>query len=140
MICRTLHEGEQFFCAGNLYTMLIPRDDTHCFEAVLETVAVGHATPPNAHQTFVQMYFIVAGSARVNIGGESSETSAPAVAFVPLNTLHHVENIGDSTLQYIYVSIWPGRIPPEDGIHWREACDTMIRAYESKGYLAQPKV
>jgi mannose-6-phosphate isomerase-like protein (cupin superfamily) len=140
MICRGLDEGEQFLCAGNLYTMLIPRDDTQCFEAVLESVAPGRATPPNAHATFVQMYFVVAGRARVHIGEESREASAPAVAFVPLNTQHHVENIGDSALQYIYVSIWPAGIPPEDGLQWREACEAMIQAYESKGYSAQPKL
>lgn len=139
MICRTLDEGEQFMCAGNAYTMLIPRDDTQCFEAALETVAVGRATPPNAHATFVQMYFLVAGRARIHIGGEISETTAPAVAFVPLNTQHHVENIGDSALQYIYVSIWPGAIPPTDGLRWREACEAMIQAYESKGYPAHAK-
>jgi mannose-6-phosphate isomerase-like protein (cupin superfamily) len=140
MICRGLEEGEQFRCAGNLYTMLIPRDDTQCFEAVLESVAPGRATPPNAHATFVQMYFVVAGRARIHIGGESREIAAPAVAFVPLNTPHHVENIGDSALQYIYVSIWPGRIPPQDGLQWREACEAMIQAYESKGYAALPKL
>jgi mannose-6-phosphate isomerase-like protein (cupin superfamily) len=139
MICRRLDEGEQFLCAGNLYTMLIPRDDTQCFEAALESVAPGRATPPNAHATFVQMYFVVAGRARVHIGGETTEIAAPAVAYVPLNTRHHVENIGDSDLRYIYVSIWPGKIPPEDGLQWRKACDAMIRAYESQGYSAQPK-
>lgn len=139
MICRRLDEGEQFLCAGNLYTMLIPRDDTQCLEAALESVAPGRATPPNAHATFVQMYFVVAGRARVHIGAETTEIAAPAVAYVPLNTQHHVENIGDSDLQYIYVSIWPGKIPPEDGLQWREACDAMIRAYESKGYSALPK-
>ncbi len=140
MICRGLDEGEQFLCAGNLYTMLIPRDDTQCFEAVLESIEPGRATPPNAHATFVQMYFVVAGRARVHIGGESRETSAPAVAFIPLNTQHHVENIGDAVLQYIYVTIWPGKIPPEDGLRWREACEAMIQGYESKGYSAQPKI
>lgn len=71
MICRTLDEGEQFMCAGNLYSMLIPRDDTHCFEAVLETVAAGMATPPNAHETFVQMYFLVVGRAAYTLGEKS---------------------------------------------------------------------
>jgi mannose-6-phosphate isomerase-like protein (cupin superfamily) len=140
MICRRLDEGEQVLCAGNLYTMLIPRDDTQCFEAALESVAPGRATPPNAHATFVQMYFVVAGRARIHIGGETTEIAAPAVAYVPLNKQHHVENIGDSDLQYIYVSIWPGKIPLEDGLQWREACDAMIRAYDSKGYPAQPKL
>jgi|SRR5579871_254693 len=83
--------------------------------------------------------FLVAGRGRVHIGGESREIAAPAVAFVPLNTQHHVEGSGNSVLQYIYVSIWPGQIPPEDGASWREACEVMIRAYEQKGYPAQLK-
>jgi len=49
------------------------------------------------------------------------ETTGPSVAFVPLNTNMHVENIGDSA-QYIYVSI--GRkISTQDGLQMREACD-----------------
>jgi mannose-6-phosphate isomerase-like protein (cupin superfamily) len=137
MICRTLNEGERFWCAGNLYTMLIPRDDTQCFEAAMETIEAGHATPANAHSSFVQMYFMVAGTARVHIGGEQRDITAPAVAFVPRQTDHYVENIGDKPLQYIYVSIWPGTIPAEDGLSWREACDAMVRMYDSRGYSPQ---
>jgi len=53
--------------------MLIPRDDTQCFEAVLETVAVGHAPPPTHDATFVQMYIRGCGRARIHIGEKSSE-------------------------------------------------------------------
>jgi mannose-6-phosphate isomerase-like protein (cupin superfamily) len=137
MICRTLTEGERFWCAGNLYTMLIPRDDTQCLEAAMETIEVGQATPANAHSSFVQMYFMVAGTARVHIGEEQREITAPAVAFVPRQMDHYVENIGSVPLQYIYVSIWPGTIPAEDGLSWREACDAMIRMYDSRGYSPQ---
>jgi len=137
MICQTLEEGERFWCAGALYTMLIARDDTRCFEAVLETIEPGRATPRNAHATFVQMYFIVEGRARVHIGGETRDVAAPAVAYIPLRTDHHVENVGESVLRYVYVSIWPGEIPPEDGQAWREARDAMIQLYESQGYPAQ---
>jgi mannose-6-phosphate isomerase-like protein (cupin superfamily) len=137
MICRRLDEGEEFWCAGNLYRMLIPRDDTRCFEAVLETVQPGGATPPNAHDTFVQMYFVVRGKARVHIGGEVRETAAPAVAFVPQRTQHHVENPGDEPLEYVYVSIWPGAIPVEDGHTWQEARDSMVQMYAARGYDAQ---
>ena len=140
MICRTLDEGERFWCAGNLYTMLIPRDETQCFEAVLETIEAGQATPANAHSSFVQMYFMVTGTARIHIGGEQREVTAPAVAFVPRQTDHHVENIGATPLQYIYVSIWPGTIPAEDGLTWREASEAMIRQYDSRGYSPQRSV
>ena len=82
----------------------------------------------------------VAGTARVHIGGEQREITAPAVAFVPRQTDHHVENIGDTPLQYIYVSIWPGKIPVEDGLSWREASEAMIRMYNSRGYSPQRSV
>ena len=119
MICQTIDEGEQFWCAGNLYRMLIPRDATQSFEAVLETIPPGIVTPPNAHENLAQMYFIVSGKAQVSIGGETKETSGPAVAYIPKNTNHYVKNIGDVPLQYIYVSIWPGIIPEADGRQWR---------------------
>jgi mannose-6-phosphate isomerase-like protein (cupin superfamily) len=137
MICRKIDEGEQFRCAGNLYTMLIPRDDTKCFETVLETIDPGVVTPPNAHENFVQMYFIVSGRARVWVGEESSETSGPAVAFIPQNTNHYVKNIGDVPLQYIYVSIWPGTIAESDGLEWRQSVEAMTKAYALRGYPAQ---
>jgi hypothetical protein len=49
-----------------------------------------------------------------------------------------VENISDTPLQYVYVSIWPGIIPLEEGRMWREACDRAIKAYEARGYPSQP--
>jgi Tol biopolymer transport system component len=67
----------------------------------METIEAGHATPPNAHRSFVQMYFMVSGRAHVYIGGEQREITAPAVAFVPRETEHHVENISDEPLQYV---------------------------------------
>lgn len=134
MICQRIDEGEKFWCAGNLYTMLIPRDDTKCFEAVLETIEPGITTPPNAHPNFVQMYFIVSGNARVWIGSECRDTSGPAVAFIPQNTNHYVKNIGDLPLHYIYVSIWPGVIPESDGREWRASKEAMVKFYASRGF------
>jgi mannose-6-phosphate isomerase-like protein (cupin superfamily) len=139
MICKRIDEGEQFWCAGNLYAMLIPRDDTKCFEAVLETVEPGIVTPPNAHANFVQMYFIVSGNARVSIGDETKDTAGPAVAFIPQNTNHYVKNIGSDPLQYIYVSIWPGSIPESDGREWRPSVEAMVKMYASRGFPAQRK-
>jgi mannose-6-phosphate isomerase-like protein (cupin superfamily) len=137
MICQRIEEGEQFWCAGNLYTMLIPRDATKCFEAMLENIDPGVTTPPNAHPTFVQMYFIVSGQARVWIGDEVKDTCGPAVAFIPLNTNHYVKNIGDVPLKYIYVSIWGGTIPEADGREWRVSKESMVKFYADRGYPAQ---
>jgi mannose-6-phosphate isomerase-like protein (cupin superfamily) len=138
MNCLRLDEGEPFWCAGNLYSMLLPREQTQCFEAVLETIAPGGATPPNAHDTFVQLFVLLRGTARVHIDGEMRVIGTPAVAFIPQRAQHHVENVGEVPLQYIYVSIWPGVIPVEEGLTWREASDQMIKAYEARGHVAEP--
>lgn len=137
MIALRLSEGETFDCAGNLYTMLIPRDETSCLEAVLESVAPGASTPPNAHETFVQLYFLVRGRARVFVGEESRDLEAPGVAYIPKRTMHHVINIGSETLDYIYVSIWPGELPESENRPWREVSARMVSEYADRGFPAK---
>lgn len=114
--------------------MLVPRDETRCLEAVLETVAPGHSTPLNAHKSFVQLLVMFRGKARVHIGSDSSDVSAPAVAFIPRLTSHFVESVGQEPLQYMYVSIWPGPMPPEEDKPWREVCARMISEYAQRGF------
>lgn len=112
MFLRTFNEGEPFRCAGNNYVMLLPRDFTGCCEVVLEKVAPGHATPPNAHETFLQVYILLEGQADVFIGEEKKSVIAPAVALIPRNTKHFVINTSsDRQLQYLYMSVWPNGIP-----------------------------
>jgi mannose-6-phosphate isomerase-like protein (cupin superfamily) len=137
MVCIQLNEGEEFHCAGNLYRMLIPRDATGCLESALEVVAPGGATPPNAHKNFVQIYSIFSGTARVYIGESCRDVSAPAVAFIPQMTKHWVENIGEQPLEYVYTSIWPGQMPSEEKVGWREASQRMVLEYAERGFPPQ---
>src|ERR1035441_7598358 len=67
MFIRQFSEGEPFRCAGNEFVMLLPRDATGACEAVLQMVRPGGTTPPNSHETFMQVYLIWAGEARVYI-------------------------------------------------------------------------
>jgi mannose-6-phosphate isomerase-like protein (cupin superfamily) len=134
MHCVRLNEGERFACAGNQYTMLVPRDETHCLEAAVEDLAPGAATPPNAHETFVQLLVFFSGRARVHVGGETKDLEAPGVAWIPMSTQHHVVNIGAGALKYMYVSIWPGKMPPEEDRPWREICARMIQEYADRGF------
>ena len=139
MICQSIHEGEEFQCAGNSYRMLVPRDSTRCLEAVLETLEPGSSTPPNAHKTFVQLFVFLEGKGRVQIDDSVREVAAPAIAFIPRNTVHQVSNVGAEHLSYIYLSIWPGVIPPEEDRPWREICAQMISDYALKGFPPNSK-
>lgn len=135
MYIKTFPEGESFGCAGNKYVMMLPRDLTNCCEVVLERIAVGGRTPPNAHTTFVQLYIVVAGEAEISIGDETRRVSAPAVAFIPRNTEHKVVNKGPVELQYLYITIWPGEIPQEEKEGgWKKACADMIQDYADRGF------
>lgn len=141
MIIRQFSDGEPFRCAGNEFVMLLPRDETGACEAVLQMVRPGGATPPNSHETFMQIYLIWSGEAKVFIGGDSREVRAPAVAFVPPRTEHWVENaLPNRELHYIYISVWPNGIPPmeiEGG--WKNVYAKIIDSYASRGYPVDTK-
>jgi mannose-6-phosphate isomerase-like protein (cupin superfamily) len=138
MFIKTFEEGESFLCAGNEYLMLLPRDVTASCEVALEKVAVGGRTPPNAHETFVQIYIVLAGEAEITIGDTTRRVAAPAVAFIPRNTNHSVVNAGKVELQYLYVTVWPDGIPQgeKDG-GWKKVYADMIQEYADRGYPAK---
>jgi mannose-6-phosphate isomerase-like protein (cupin superfamily) len=136
MFIRQFSEGEPFRCAGNEFVMLLPRDATGACEAVLQMVRPGGTTPPNSHETFMQIYLFWSGEARVYIGGEMQQVRAPAVAFVPARTEHWVENaLADRELHYLYISVWPDGIPAEEREGgWKNVYARIIDSYVSRGY------
>lgn len=136
MFLKTFSEGETFRCAGNDFVMLLPRDLTECCEVVLQRIPPAGATPPNAHETFLQVYLILAGEAAVTMGAESRRFTAPAIALVPARTAHWIVNTSpDSELQYLYISVWPEGIPAaeKDG-GWKKVYLDIIQNYASRGY------
>jgi quercetin dioxygenase-like cupin family protein len=139
MFGRGFEQGEPFQCAGNNYLMLLPRDLTDCCEVVLEEVAPGKRTPPNQHETFLQVYVVLDGHAELSIGGETREIRAPFVALIPRRTDHYVVNKSDTApVRYLYISVWPEGIPAaerEGG--WRMAYGRIIQEYADRGFPAK---
>jgi mannose-6-phosphate isomerase-like protein (cupin superfamily) len=142
MYAKQFSEGESFRCAGNDFLMLLPRDETRACEAVLQIVRQGGATPPNSHETFMQIYLVWSGEARVFIGDESRHLAAPAIAFVPPRTEHWVENaLADRDLEYLYISVWPNGIPAQefDG-GWKKIYAGIIDEYATRGFPVEGKL
>jgi len=141
MYVKQFSEGEPFRCAGNEFVMLLPRDETHACEVVLQMVRPGGTTPSNSHDTFMQVYLIWSGEAEIYIGTESQRVTAPAIAFIPPRTEHWVSNLSqDRELHYLYISVWPDRIPADefDG-GWKQVYSKIIDSYTSRGYPPQIK-
>ena len=141
MNIKAFSEGEAFRCAGNDFLMLLPRDLTGACEAVLQIVRAGGSTPPNSHETFMQIYLIWSGEAELFIGAEHRRIAAPAIAFVPPNTEHSVTNpSSDRELQYLYISVWPHGIPREESEGgWRKVYAGIIDDYISRGFPVEGK-
>ena len=141
MFAKHFDEGEIFHCAGNKFSMLLPRDNTRACEVVLQIVRPGAATPRNTHETFMQVYLIWSGEAEMHIGSESMRLSAPAVAYVPQRMEHWIENLSSGKeLQYLYLSVWPDGIPAEefDG-GWKHVYAGIIDEYVNRGYPVDGK-
>lgn len=141
MFAKQFDEGEIFHCAGNKFAMLLPRDNTRACEVVLQTVRPGTSTPPNTHETFMQVYLIWSGEAEMHVGAEATRLSAPAVAYVPQRTEHWIENLSpDKELLYLYISVWPDGIPADefDG-GWKQVYAGIIDEYVNRGYPVDGK-
>lgn len=139
MFVRRFAEGEPFHCAGSEYVMLVPRDVTNCCEVVLESIAPGRETPPNAHATFHQVFIVLKGEADITIGNERRQVRAPAVAYIPARTDHSVRNAGATELQYVYASVWSTGIPIEEMLGgWKRACANMVQEYAERGFPPKP--
>jgi quercetin dioxygenase-like cupin family protein len=141
MWIKQFEQGDGFRCAGNDFVMLLPRDETRACEAVLQIVRPGATTPSNTHEKFMQIYLIWSGSAKVFIGDDVKEVTAPAIAFVPPKTIHWVENLSaENELRYLYISVWPDGIPHEefDG-GWRNVYGKIIDEYVERGFAVNPE-
>ncbi|MPY87295.1 MAG: cupin domain-containing protein [Luteitalea sp.] len=129
-------EGEAFECIGHAFTMLVSRDDTACCEAVLQRLPLGAHTPPNAHETFIQLLIVTEGTAAITVADETRTVAAPAIALVPRRTEHAVRNASDvEPLAYLYVSVWEEGIPPDERRSgWREVYRLIAAEYAARGY------
>lgn len=129
-------EGEPFECIGHAFRMLVSRDETACCEAVLQQLSPGGSTPPNAHETFVQLLIIMAGTAFITVADETRDVAAPAIALVPRRTEHYVRNASDvEPLAYVYVSVWDEGIPSDERRSgWREVYRHIEAEYAARGY------
>ncbi len=59
--------------------------------------------PPHVHATFEHAWYVLDGTIRVQIGGETIELGAGAFAFVPAGTPHAFGNPGDAPARMLAI-------------------------------------
>ncbi len=115
MFTTTLTEAPKFQIKQRspLFNMLLPRNVTEATEAVLVTLRKSDEVPDHSHPDEEQVYLVIKGSGRLQIGDESRLLQPQMIAYVPRGASHRVQALTDE-LVYVYVSVWPKGIPAAD--------------------------
>ena len=79
------------------------------FSAYIVTAKPGQGPPLHKHP-YVEVAFVIEGSARITVGDEEREVQAGGIAVIPPNTPHRFVNSGDGILRQIDIHASPNFI------------------------------
>jgi len=71
-------------------------------EAVL---APGEAAPPHRHANLTEVFYVLEGDLRLQVGDEIHPVTAGTFAFSPVGTVHSFANIGQTTARMLIVAM-----------------------------------
>jgi mannose-6-phosphate isomerase-like protein (cupin superfamily) len=107
MIHRYYQEGPVLNVADlNEMIVLIDRTETELTELALNTWRKGLTGPPHCHEQKEQIFYIVAGTGRVHVGGEIYPVKVGDLVYVPRGVEHQTIAAEDEALDYILFNVF----------------------------------
>jgi len=109
--------------------LVVDRAESQTSEVFVVILEPGEAPPMHKHDDTEQVFYIVEGKGRLEIGsGEkfTGEVMPGDVVRVPPCTLHRIHCLGDKPLRYIAVDCFPGGRPtvePTWEAHVKVVCE-----------------
>jgi mannose-6-phosphate isomerase-like protein (cupin superfamily) len=90
--------------------LVMDRSDASASEVFVVELAPGEAPPAHKHDDMEQVFYILSGCGRLEVGsiGEAHPVEAGDVVRIPLATLHTIHTVGDAPLKYLAVDCFPG--------------------------------
>ena len=79
------------------------------FSTYIVTAKPGQGPPLHKHP-YVEVAFVIEGSARITVGDEEREVQAGGIAVIPPNTPHRFVNSGDGILRQIDIHASPNSV------------------------------
>jgi quercetin dioxygenase-like cupin family protein len=99
---------EQLPLVGMSHEFIGERQGTP-FSAYIVTAKPGQGPPLHKHP-YVEVAFVIEGSARITLGDEEREVQAGGIAVIPANTPHRFVNSSDGILRQIDIHASPNFI------------------------------
>ena len=99
-------------------------------EVFIVELAPGEAPPAHRHDDMEQIFYVLSGRGRLEVGteGETHLVSPGDLVRIPPSTLHTVHCLGDTTLRYLAVDCFPAGRPnaePTWDEHIKVVCEQM---------------
>lgn len=107
--------------------LVMDRSHAAASEVFIVVLASGEAPPLHQHDDTEQIFYILSGSGRLEIGPDQElhEVKPGDVVRIPPATLHRIQCLGDTTLRYLAIDCFPGGRPtaePTWDTHVQAAC------------------
>jgi mannose-6-phosphate isomerase-like protein (cupin superfamily) len=107
MIHRFYKDGEKLDVAGlNVITVLIDRVETELTEVAYNEWRAGLEGPPHRHAEKDQVFYIVSGEGKINLGDEEYPVYPGHLIYAPAGLLHRTTVLGDKPLGYIFFNVF----------------------------------
>ncbi len=115
--------------------LVMDRSEASASEVFISIMAPGEAPPLHKHDDTEQVFYVLSGRGRLEIGedGEEYQINPGDVICIPPATLHRVHCLGDEPVRYLVVDCLPGGRPqaePTWDSHIRVLCQQQGWEYE----------
>lgn len=90
---------------GTQITPLIDRSTTSITQCSLaeEILPSGKAIKAHYHKTHEEIYYLLTGSGQMTVGDESQNVSAGDAVYIPINSVHSLENNGPDDIRLVVI-------------------------------------
>lgn len=115
--------------------LVLDRSEAAASEVFIVELAPGEAPPPHRHDDMEQIFYILSGQGRLEIGpaGEPHPVRPGDVVRIPPATLHRIHCLGNTPLRYLAVDCFPAGRPeaePTWDAHIKMVCAELGWDYD----------
>lgn len=120
-------ETKRYRFPTHINDLVMDRSQARSSEVFVVVLGPGEAPPLHRHDDTEQIFYVLEGRGRLEIGGESEDylVSPGDVVRIPPSTLHAIHCAGETELRYLAIDCFPGGRPgaePTWDDHVRAVC------------------
>lgn len=108
--------------------LVMDRAEATSSEVFIVVLAPGEAPPLHQHHDTEQIFYVLSGHGRLEIGtaGEDYQVNPGDVVRIPPSTLHRIHCLGDTPLRYLAIDCFPAGRPDAEPA-WDDHVKTVCR-------------